>query len=95
MVFDNSKPLDDELHVALLAVELATASLRRGWKKVLHAIENSRDQGMLEHTVAVAHGFALGLLAGELTTTGGYQAMTALISKSQLIKRSELRSSAK
>ncbi|WP_439864952.1 hypothetical protein [Pseudomonas antarctica] len=95
MVFDNSEPLDDEHLVALLAVQLATDSLRRGWKKVLHAIENARDQVMLEHTVAVAHGFALGLQAGELITIGGYQAMTALISKAQLIKRSELRVSSK
>lgn len=95
MVFDNSEPLDDEHHVALLTVELATDSLQRGWKKVLHAIEDTRNQAMLTHTVAVAHGFALGLLAGDLITTGAYQAMTALINKADLIKRGELRDSRK
>lgn len=95
MFFDDSEPVDDASHFAVLQGELATTLLRREWKRVLHAIQHARDQKMLVHTATVAHGFALGLLAGEFITVRGYQAMTALISQAETIKRAELSSSSK
>ncbi|AVE05202.1 hypothetical protein CYL20_11830 [Pseudomonas palleroniana] len=93
--FYDSEPVDDANHVAVLQVELATTLLRREWKKVLQAIERAPNQKMLVHTGSVARGFALGLLAGEIITIRGYQAMTALISKAELMMHAELSSKPK